>query len=81
MGAREDQLPLPQTNALLADELNNDGDRPHYVRGQMHAGKFASIGRQESHALYGLSRANALVRLPAGATFQSGETIAVIPLD
>jgi molybdopterin molybdotransferase len=81
MGAREDQLSLPQTNALLADELNNDGDRPHYVRGQLHAGKFATIGRQESHALYGLSRTNALVRVPAGATFPSGETIAAIPLD
>jgi len=81
MGARDDQLSLPRTNALLVDELKNDGDRPHYVRGQLHAGKFISIGRQESHALYGLSRANALVRVPAGATFHSGEMIAAIVLD
>ena len=81
MNAREDQLPLPQTNAVLADELTNDGNRPHYVRGQLHAGKFITIGRQESHALYGLSRANALVRVPPGATFRSGEIIGVIPLD
>lgn len=81
MGAREDQLPLPQTTALLSDELKNDGDRPHYVRGQLSAGKFAAIGRQESHALYGLSRANALVRVRPGATFPKGEMIAVIPLD
>ena len=81
MGAGEDQLPLPQTNALLIDELKNDGDRPHYIRGQLRAGKFTSIGRQESHALYGLSRANTLVRVPAGQTFQSGETVAVLPLD
>ena len=81
MNAREDQLSLPQTNALLADDLKNDGDRPHYVRGKLDAGKFATIGRQESHALYGLSRANALVRVPPGATFQRGETIAAITLD
>ena len=81
MGAREDQLPLSQTNAVLADELRNNGDRPHYVRGQLHAGKFTTIGRQESHALYGLSRANALVRVPPDATFPNGETVAIIPLD
>jgi molybdopterin molybdotransferase len=81
MGGRDDQLPLPTINALLAAELKNDGDRPHYVRGQMRAGKFAAIGRQESHALYGLSRANALVRVPPGATFPSGATTPVILLD
>jgi molybdopterin biosynthesis enzyme len=44
-------------------------------------GKFSAIGRQESHALYGLSRANALLRLPAGETFRSGATVPVLPLD
>jgi len=81
MGATDNQLPLPTTDALLADELKNDGDRPHYVRGQLRAGKFATIGRQESHALYGLSRANALVRVPPNATFPSGATAPVILLD
>ena len=81
MGARNDQLPLPTTNALLADELKNDGDRPHYVRGQLHAGKFAAVGRQESHALYGLSRANALVRVPPGESLRGGAIAPVIPLD
>ncbi|HZE12948.1 MAG TPA: gephyrin-like molybdotransferase Glp [Chthoniobacterales bacterium] len=81
MNAREDQLSLPQTNAVLADVLTNDGDRPHYVRGRLHVGKFTAIGRQESHALYGLSRANALVRVPPGATFQQGETVPAISLN
>jgi molybdopterin molybdotransferase len=81
MGARSDQLPLPQANALLAEDLKNDGDRPHYVRGRFGDGKFTPIGRQESHALYGLSRANALCRVPPGGMFESGETIAIIPLD
>ena len=81
MGAREDQLRLPQTNAILAAEVSNDGDRPHYVRGQFVDGKFTQIGRQESHALYGLSRANALVRVPPGEVFRSGTSVAVIALD
>jgi molybdopterin molybdotransferase len=81
MGAREDELSLPRTNATLANDVNNDGDRPHYVRGQLRDGKFSAIGRQESHALYGLSRANALLRVPPGETFRSGETVPVIPID
>jgi molybdopterin molybdotransferase len=81
MGARDDELPLPRTNANLAADVNNDGDRPHYVRGQLRDGQFSEIGRQESHALYGLSRANALLRVPPGETFRSGETVPVIPID
>ena len=81
MGARDNQLPLPQTTAILADELSNDGDRPHYVRGQFADGRFAAIGRQESHALYGLSRANALVRVAAGQTISRDESVAVFALD
>ena len=81
MGARDDQLPLPQTSAILAGDVNNDGDRPHYVRGQLSQGKFSAIGRQESHALYGLSRANALLRVPPNDTFRSGDTLPVLPID
>jgi molybdopterin molybdotransferase len=81
MGARDDQLLLPRTNATLAGDVNNDGDRPHYVRGQIAEGKFNAIGRQESHALYGLSRANALLRVSPGESLRSGDTVSVIPLD
>jgi molybdopterin molybdotransferase len=81
MGARDEELPLPRTSAILASEVINDGDRPHYVRGQLSQGKFSAIGRQESHALYGLSRANALLRVPPGETFRSGEIVPVIPID
>jgi molybdopterin molybdotransferase len=68
MGARGDQLPLPETTAILAEDLSNDSDRPHYVRGQLADGRFSQIGRQESHALYGLSRSNALLRVAPGET-------------
>lgn len=81
MGAGDDQLPLPRVDALLTEELKNDGDRPHYLRGQLRDGRFSPVGRQESHALYGLSRANALLRVPAGETFRSGERVPVLPLD
>jgi molybdopterin molybdotransferase len=81
MGARDDQLSLPRTNAILTAEVENEGDRPHYVRGRLSDGKFSAVGRQESHALHGLSRANALLRVPPGKSFRRGETVAVIPLD
>jgi molybdopterin molybdotransferase len=81
MAARDDELSLPQTDAILVGDLNNDGDRPHYFRGKLSDKKFAPIGRQESHALYGLSRANALLRVPAGASFRDGSRVSIIPLD
>ena len=81
MGASDDQLSLPRAEAILSVDLKNDGDRPHYVRGQLVEGRFSVVGRQESHALYGLSRANALLRVPAGEAFGSGDTVSVLPLD
>jgi molybdopterin molybdotransferase len=81
MGARGDALRLPRTTAIVAEELNNDGDRPHYIRGQFADGKFAQIGRQESHALYGLSRANALLRVAAGQTLSRGASTTVFLVD
>ena len=81
MGAGDDDLQLPRLPSILMSPLQNDGDRPHYMRGQLRDGNFAAIGRQESHALYGLSRANALLRVPANTTFPAGATVSVIPLD
>jgi molybdopterin molybdotransferase len=81
MGARDDELSLPATEAILAEDMKNEGDRPHYLRGRVVQGKFSVIGRQESHALYGLSRANALLRLAPGESFQSGAAAAVLNLD
>jgi molybdopterin molybdotransferase len=80
-GARLDDLALPTMDATLAEEVQNDSDRPHYVRGQLLRGRFNVIGRQESHALYGLSRANALLRVPAREVFRSGSVVPVLSLD
>jgi molybdopterin molybdotransferase len=75
MGATN--LDLPQVSAQLAVGLTNDGDRPHYIRGKLEHGKFTPIGRQESHALFGLSQANALLRVAVGQSLKADETVDV----
>jgi molybdopterin molybdotransferase len=75
MGAND--LDLPRVPAKLAVDLGNEGDRAHYVRGRIENGTFAPIGRQESHALFGLSQSNALLRVAAGALLSAGEIVDV----
>lgn len=70
MGAR-DVMPAP-VQVRLSGALSNDGDRPHYVRGLVHGGEFRAQGLQQSHALFALSQANALLRLEPGADLQPG---------
>jgi len=77
MGATEEHLGLRQVPARLATKVTNDSDRPHYLRGELRAGQFTIVGRQESHALFGLSRANALLRAAPGANFAPGENVMV----
>ena len=50
------------------------------MRGQWKAGVFAPLGMQESHALTGLSRANALALVPAAGTIGMGEAVELLPL-
>lgn len=78
MGANDAALPLPQSEARVSDDINNPGDRPHYIRGRLDAGTFTPIGRQESHALFGLSRSNALLRAKPGATIRAGDRATVL---
>jgi molybdopterin molybdotransferase len=75
MGATN--LDLPRIPAKLGVGLTNDGDRPHYIRGRLEHGKFTPIGRQESHALFGLSQANALLRIPVGESLKTDEIVDV----
>jgi molybdopterin molybdotransferase len=75
MGATN--LDLPQVPAKLAVDLTNDGDRPHYIRGRLEHEKFTPIGRQESHALFGLSQANALLRVAVGQSLKADEIVDV----
>ena len=75
MGAKD--LDLPQVPAKLAVDLTNDGDRPHYIRGKLEHGRFTPIGRQESHALFGLKQANALLRIGVGESLKADEMLDV----
>lgn len=77
MGAGEHELDLPRFPARLATELKNDGDRVHYFRGRLADGNFSPIGRQESHALFGLSQANALLRVAPGQNLAAGSPVDV----
>src|SRR5947207_579742 len=75
MGATS--LDLPKVPANLAVDLRNDGDRAHYLRGKLEHGRFNPVGRQESHALFGLSQSNALLRLAPGEKVQCGALVQV----
>ena len=73
MGAKN--VDLRKVPAKLAVDLTNEGDRPHYVRGRIDNGAFEPIGRQESHALFGLSQSNALLRIAVGESLTAGEIV------
>lgn len=62
--------------------LTNPGDRPHYVRGTHDGrnGTFEPSRIQESHALFEMSRCNALLRVDAQSTLPAGSTVECIPL-
>jgi len=68
---------LPKVLAKLSLDLTNGSDRPHYIRGKLEHGKFTPIGRQESHALFGLSQSNALLRLGLGQSLKADEIVDV----
>ena len=78
MGAQAGALDLPSVPARLAVEIHNDGDRVHYIRGLVEAGTFTPIGRQESHALFGLSRSNAMLMTQPGERFCAGADVSVL---
>jgi molybdopterin molybdotransferase len=75
MGAKD--LDLPKSPVRLAVDLANEGDRTHYVRGRIDNGTFVPIGRQESHALFGLSQSNALLPVAVGELLKAGAIVDV----
>ena len=79
LGGRS-SLDLPHDRARLAEDLVNRGERPHYLRGVCKKGIFKPIGRQESHALFALSQANALCRLEPDQIIAADSLVDVIPL-
>jgi molybdopterin molybdotransferase len=77
MGASDHELNLLKFSAKLTVDVRNDGDRAHYIRGKLVNGNFTPVGRQESHALFGLSLSNALVRVARGSELKSGAVVEV----
>ncbi|MGI9114175.1 MAG: molybdopterin molybdotransferase MoeA [Chthoniobacterales bacterium] len=77
MGATERELELPRSLARLAQDVAGDEKRPHYLRGKLKDGRFTIAGRQESHALFGLAQANALLRVSAGEKLEEGSEVTV----
>ena len=77
MGAADEELGLPVLPARLAESVEGDRHRPHYIRGKLANGEFRPVGRQESHAVFGLSRANALLRVPPETQFDAGDVVEV----
>jgi len=75
MGAAD--LDLPKVSAKLLVDLTNNSDRAHYIRGKLAGGIFTPVGHQESHALFGLSQSNALLRLAPGESRKRGAIVDV----
>jgi molybdopterin molybdotransferase len=67
----EEVMPERRT-VRLNGGLSNDGGRPHYVRGVVRDGWFTPQGLQQSHALFALSQANALLRIEANTDLSHG---------
>jgi molybdopterin molybdotransferase len=81
MSASDSELDPTKVTAESDVDLHNDGERAHYVRGRFENGKFFTVGRQESHALFGLSQSNAVLRLGPGASIKSGAMVELQLLD
>jgi molybdopterin molybdotransferase len=64
-----------RTKVRAAQRLRNPGERPHYLRGTLRSDGFALFGPQESHALFALSQADALVRLEPNQEAAEGEML------
>jgi molybdopterin molybdotransferase len=77
MGASDSELEPAKAMAELIVDLRNESERAHYFRGRIENGKFSIVGRQESHALFGLSQSNALLRVAVGESLKAGEIVDV----
>jgi molybdopterin molybdotransferase len=77
MGASDSELEPAKAMAELIVDLRNESERAHYFRGRIDNGKFSIVGRQESHALFGLSQSNALLRVAVGESLKAGEIVDV----
>ncbi|MEZ5324186.1 MAG: molybdopterin molybdotransferase MoeA [Verrucomicrobiales bacterium] len=75
MGASGADLSLPAVNVRAATTIDNKGDRAHWFRGRVSGAHFEPLGLQESHALFSLSKANALVCVEPETTVSEGAAV------
>ena len=66
---------LGEIRGTAGEAIRNKGDRPHYFRGVCENGVIRLSGTQQSHAIFGLSQANCLVRVEAGSAVEEGVDI------
>ncbi|MGK0185226.1 MAG: molybdopterin molybdotransferase [Verrucomicrobiales bacterium] len=76
MGAAVADQCLASVNVTTTADIHNKGDRAHWFRGKVSDGQFEPLGLQESHALYSLSMANALVCVEPETSVATGTTVA-----
>jgi molybdopterin molybdotransferase len=77
LGVPVDDLVEGLEEALAGEAMSNAGDRPHYLRGIWEKGSVRLSGTQQSHAIFGLSQANCLIRLEPGQTVSKGDSVPV----
>jgi molybdopterin molybdotransferase len=76
-------LTLPKMKCRLGEKIDySKGRRPHYIRGrlQQEGAVFVPIGLQASHAIFGLSQADALLRVETGVVLEAGAEVDVLRL-
>ena len=70
---------LPAHPGVLLESLANHGELRHFTRVKVDAaGRIRSAGRQASHLLSSMARANGLVDLPAHTTLAAGTVVPVL---
>jgi molybdopterin molybdotransferase len=73
---------LPSQSAVLAEPLENSGERRHYMRVRISIdGKCHSAGTQASHILSSLAAANGLVDIPPRTVLAAGTSVEVLRWD
>lgn len=70
-----DSVGLGKVTGKASEKISNSGDRPHYLRAIHDEGRIELSGTQQSHAIFGLSRANCLVRLEPETTVEAGDAL------
>lgn len=72
----------PQHPGILAEPLENNGPRPHFVRVTVdERGRVHSAGAQASHILSALARADGLVEIPPETILAEGSEVSVLRFD